>query len=292
MSKTFLSQESLALPPSIPTNTASLSPASTASSISSNYTTSLTNSGEDYFSLKPKLSVSISRDISSIRSKKNGTNDPKPVLSSPLDYSTNSDMDEEDEFDDDASLDLMDRHRLELESDYSPSTPYIDTPTATIDKSILSRSPENESIDISLIIKKNLSNFTSYNFLIVDDNLINIKILEKVLMKLYPNCNIKKLVDPTKVAGIVQSHQFDVVFLDIEMPQITGVELSKDMRRQSKFDSVGIIAVTSRSLPEDLSVYNSVGIDYTFSKPLTYNYDYMMDRIDGVIQTRSSARAF
>lgn len=264
-------------------------PSSTASSTHSNYTTQ--HSNQDYFSIKPKLKVSISNEISSTRSSE--IIPGNPLLFSPLDC-TNSEMDEEDDFEDDEddeNLGLINplHHKSSHGQilDYSPLTPFTEPPSASLSKpSFTSHSPVSENIDINLVIRRKSANPATYNFLIVDDNIINIKILERILFKLYPNCNIKKLQDPTKVANAIKTHKFDVVFLDIEMPEITGVDISREMRQQPVFNLVGIIAVTTRTMAHDLLVYETVGIDYTFAKPLTYNYDFVMDRIDEVIRNR------
>mmetsp|Transcript_1195 Transcript_1195/g.1200 ORF Transcript_1195/g.1200 Transcript_1195/m.1200 type:complete len:243 (+) Transcript_1195:79-807(+) len=127
----------------------------------------------------------------------------------------------------------------------------------------------------------------AYKFLLVDDNFINLKILERILLKLYPNCTIVKTQDSTKIMTLLHSQAFDVAFLDIEMPVFTGIELAKMIRMEETLNLVGIIAVTTKSLPSDRIIYEKAGIDYTFAKPLNYSFDHIISCIDKVIKSRT-----
>lgn len=140
--------------------------------------------------------------------------------------------------------------------------------------------------DLGLIINDNQPNRTLYSFLLVDDNAVNLKILERVLHKIFPLAEIECMSDSTKVMDVVASRTFDVVFLDIEMPVVDGVEITKKMRASERYNSWGVVAVTTRVEVDDLLQYESIGIDHTFLKPLSYNYDWLMDVITGVIRKR------
>ncbi|CAG91068.2 DEHA2G23386p [Debaryomyces hansenii CBS767] len=134
--------------------------------------------------------------------------------------------------------------------------------------------------------KKFTPNTNPYNFLLVDDNFINLKILERVLLKLYPNCTIVKTQDSTKIMALLHSQTFDVAFLDIEMPGLTGIELAKMIRMEDKLNQVGIIAVTTKSLPCDKIIYEQAGIDHTFAKPLNYSFDHIITCIEKVLRAK------
>ena len=86
--------------------------------------------------------------------------------------------------------------------------------------------------------------------------------------------------------GLLRSQTFDVAFLDIEMPGFTGIELAKMIRMEEKLNKVGIIAVTTKSLPSDKIVYEKAGIDHTFAKPLNYSFDYIISCIDKVLREK------
>ncbi|ODV80088.1 CheY-like protein [Suhomyces tanzawaensis NRRL Y-17324] len=135
---------------------------------------------------------------------------------------------------------------------------------------------------------KRAPNTVAYSFLLVDDNAINLRILERVLNRMYPNSHITKIQDLTKVQPVIAHQAFDMVFLDIEMPCITGVDLARHMRSQRKYDSWGIVAVTTRNTASDVAIYKSAGIDFTFPKPLATTHDHMMDTINYILRARKA----
>lgn len=133
-----------------------------------------------------------------------------------------------------------------------------------------------------------IPNYGKLRFLIVDDNLINLKILYKILSKIFPNAQIVKLTNSSTVMKLLETERFDLVFLDIEMPPISGIEISKRIRSHQRFNKLGIIAVTTRSNEKDLRLYKKIGIDYTFRKPLNYGLTIVLNHIELVINHRKN----
>mgnify|MGYP001070003757 CR=1 FL=1 len=126
-----------------------------------------------------------------------------------------------------------------------------------------------------------------YVFLIVDDNIINVRILEKILTKLFSKCQIITTVDSTKVSQLLLHYKFDLIFLDIEMPIISGIEIATFIRNHHLLNSLAIIAVTSRSDDEDLLLYNKIGIDFTLKKPLCYLHTWLFSTILSILRKYS-----
>lgn len=133
-----------------------------------------------------------------------------------------------------------------------------------------------------------IPNYNSYKFLIVDDNLINLKILYKILSKLFPNSLIVKLSNSSTILKLIEQETFDLVFLDIEMPPISGVEIAKRIRSIKKHNKLGLIAVTTKSGEKDMKVYKKVGIDFTFKKPMNNNLNLILNNIEIILNFRKS----
>ncbi|WEJ96617.1 sensitivity to red-light reduced protein [Yamadazyma tenuis] len=133
-------------------------------------------------------------------------------------------------------------------------------------------------------------NYTAYKFLIVDDNLINLKILYKILNKLFPKALIVKLNNSSTVLKLVEQEKFDLIFLDIEMPPINGIEISKRIRSTKKFNRMGLIAVTTRSTEKDMKIYKKIGIDFTFKKPLNCNLNLILNNIEIILNFRKNKK--
>ena len=65
------------------------------------------------------------------------------------------------------------------------------------------------------------------NILIVDDRRMIVSDLTDELYKLYPDAKCTGTTDPLSVVQLCAQNDFDVVFLDIEMPEIDGISLAK-----------------------------------------------------------------
>lgn len=124
---------------------------------------------------------------------------------------------------------------------------------------------------------------TPYNFLVVDDNEINLRILSRMLRKLYPRATVRTVqhsaaVETTEAALL----HFDIIFLDIEMPYVTGTDIAARVRCLKELDHVALVAVTTRCSDLDLKLYRQVGFDYTIAKPLE-NHNYIQHKVEQVL---------
>lgn len=71
---------------------------------------------------------------------------------------------------------------------------------------------------------------TNLDIIVVDDNEVAQKQLISMLSTI-ENCNIvETFTNPLKAIEFVKSNSCDVVFLDIEMPELSGIELVQSMR--------------------------------------------------------------
>lgn len=281
---------------------------------------SLTNSWHstsDYFSIKPQLSLDIAQDLHSTKSS-HSRHSGKDI---------DADDEKEEHVDDDAEsvdisdvMETFDHISLQEEDDvyYSPITPFDSSVIPSKSNSLIRRSSllrpstqdiqQVESIIESIETKEQLQaaikpvsttpsskfnlslpNLHPYKFLIVDDNVINLKILNRILLKLYPKASIVQVLDSTLVEEIVFKQSFDSIFIDIEMPEVTGLDIAQVVRNDSQFDTTSLIAVTTRNTPQDLQLFKQVGIDYTFGKPLNYKLDFMEETIDGILAQRKAS---
>jgi CheY-like chemotaxis protein len=90
---------------------------------------------------------------------------------------------------------------------------------------------------------------TPYDCIIIDDNVYAINGLKKFI-DLMPNVSVREsFTDPlTALLELEGSDPIDLLFMDIDMPHITGIELSKTLRKKTKkliFTTAYIGAITS-----------------------------------------------
>ncbi|AOW31277.1 hypothetical protein I503_05977 [Candida albicans SC5314] len=249
----------------------------------------------DYFSIKPKLSLDINSQSDSNSTQSNNNEDTHSEQSDYNSYTHNQYYDSDDDEDDfdirDQLLDPFDKITLSNcnEEYYSPLTPF-DGQTTSPQDSIISSKSSNKSTTVvpSPQFQLTLPKLTTYSFLIVDDNIINLKILNRILLKLFPKCHIVQIQDSKLVKDLLHKQSFDSIFIDIEMPDVNGIDIAQFVRQDTKFDNMGMVAVTTRNSTQDLELFKQCGIDFTFHKPLNYSLDFMANSIDDIIITRKN----
>ena len=105
------------------------------------------------------------------------------------------------------------------------------------------------------------------NILIVDDRPENLLALESLLEN--PSLNILKANSGNEALGLVLQHDFALVLLDVQMPEMDGFETAELMRSSQKTKHIPIIFVTAISKEQQhiFKGYEAGAVDYLF-KPL------------------------
>jgi len=105
------------------------------------------------------------------------------------------------------------------------------------------------------------------NVLIVDDRPENLLALESLLEN--PSLNIMKAYSGNEALGLVLQHDFALVLLDVQMPEMDGFETAELMRSSQRTRHIPIIFVTAISKEQQhiFKGYEAGAVDYLF-KPL------------------------
>lgn len=101
--------------------------------------------------------------------------------------------------------------------------------------------------------------------LIIDDNAKNASVLARMLSNEgMPSAQVLNpaLLDST----LKQSDHFDVVFLDLEMPDIDGYQVLEQLRSDSRFQAIPIVAYTVHV--SEIHAAHEQGFDGFLGKPL------------------------
>ena len=69
---------------------------------------------------------------------------------------------------------------------------------------------------------------------------------------------------------------FDLILLDIDMPDISGIEVADQIRNVHKDHNTAIVAVTTSMKPEQQRTYEQVGMDGAVGKPIDLS---VLDRV-------------
>lgn len=106
---------------------------------------------------------------------------------------------------------------------------------------------------------------TKKNILIVEDNLSNMRLAKLLLSKC--DYHIETAVDAESALTLLETYQPDLILMDIQLPGMDGLELTKQLKKDPKTKKVRIIAVTAYAMQCDREKAMEAGCDGYISKP-------------------------
>ena len=85
--------------------------------------------------------------------------------------------------------------------------------------------------------------------LLVEDSII----IRTQMQRLLKGAGYNVTVAENGLLGLqqVQAQEFDIVLSDVEMPQMTGLEMTRSIRQDSKYDLLPIVLITTLASSED-----------------------------------------
>jgi PAS domain S-box-containing protein len=103
--------------------------------------------------------------------------------------------------------------------------------------------------------------------LVVDDNPVNQKVAAKMLEKL--GCRVDIAGNGMEALAAVCRHQYPLVFMDCQMPELDGFETTRLIRSQEKpGEHLPVIAMTANAMEGDRESCLTAGMDDFISKPI------------------------
>ena len=109
--------------------------------------------------------------------------------------------------------------------------------------------------------------FTGKRLLVVDDNLLNIKVLKKAVKSM--NFEVEECYNGKEALAKVElNNNYDVILLDIRMPVMDGEEAIKYLKSMPNFKSP-VIALTADAIAGAKERYVKMGFDDYLSKPFS-----------------------
>ena len=104
--------------------------------------------------------------------------------------------------------------------------------------------------------------------LVVDDHDINRRAIQLILQPL--GCDISTAADGMAALKICENTGFDLIFMDVRMPELDGRETTRRIRAGDGPNAgVPIIAVTADTSPDDIAACTDAGMTYFVPKPIT-----------------------
>ncbi len=126
-------------------------------------------------------------------------------------------------------------------------------------------------IDEDEILKKNVRIHNYFEnkvprILLVDDNLVNRQVAGEILKK--SGCEVDLAVNGQDSIDKAKENDYDVIFMDIQMPDMDGITATRKIKALGKKSLAPIVAMTAYSMKEDKERFIKSGLDDYISKPI------------------------
>lgn len=107
------------------------------------------------------------------------------------------------------------------------------------------------------------------NILVVDDEEYNRMLFSTIFNRW--KIRYDEAADGLKALELIKTNQYDLVFMDIRMPSLNGIETSKYLRDELKIgkDVLPVIGISATHTGEDIQEYLRSGINTFLPKPFT-----------------------
>jgi len=102
--------------------------------------------------------------------------------------------------------------------------------------------------------------------LIVEDNPQNMRLIEMVLRA--KGYTLLKATDGEEALDVAFKELPDLILMDIQLPKLSGLEVTKKLRETPAFSHIPVIAITAYAMKGDKEGVIEAGCDAYVSKPI------------------------
>ncbi len=107
----------------------------------------------------------------------------------------------------------------------------------------------------------------SKTVLIVEDNELNMKLFDDLLSA--HGYEIVKTQDGRDAVDLVKQHMPDLIIMDIQLPEISGIEVTKEIKSNDNLKHIPVIAVTAFAMKGDEEKIKASGCEDYIAKPIS-----------------------
>ncbi len=109
---------------------------------------------------------------------------------------------------------------------------------------------------------------TRLRVLLAEDNLVNQKVARRMLEKEHHSVTV--LGNGIQVLEVLQDQSFDLILMDIQMPEMDGMQTTALIRQKERHSAahIPIVALTAHAMSEDRDRFMAAGMDGYLTKPL------------------------
>jgi len=108
------------------------------------------------------------------------------------------------------------------------------------------------------------------SILVAEDNEVNMMLVKAMLSRMLPDVEVLGAVNGAQALSMYQEHRPDLILMDVQMPELSGVEATiriRELERESE-SHTPIIALTAGALKEEQANCIAAGMDVFLTKPI------------------------
>ena len=160
-------------------------------------------------------------------------------------------------------LDMM-GGKISFESEYQRGTTFI----VELEQEIVDKTKINDlsSYKAKKKIVDEYFDGSEYEILLVDDNLLNLKVAEK-LLKPY-KFNITSVRSGLECLNYTKNKKFDLILLDHMMPEMDGIHTLYNLKKRARGFDTPVVVLTANVIEGSKEMYLSEGFCDYLSKPI------------------------
>lgn len=102
--------------------------------------------------------------------------------------------------------------------------------------------------------------------LVVDDNDLNLKLMTYLLAT--EDCEVHTAVDAEQARRALSALKPDLMLLDLQLPDMDGLQLTRLLREDPDTAGLRIVAVTAYAMKGDEERAKAAGVDHYVTKPI------------------------
>jgi two-component system, cell cycle response regulator DivK len=106
--------------------------------------------------------------------------------------------------------------------------------------------------------------------LVVEDNELNMKLFHDLLEA--SGYNILQTRNGLEAIDIARAHRPDLILMDIQLPEVSGLEVTKWIKEDDDLRAIPVIAVTAFAMKGDEERIREGGCEAYISKPISVSH--------------------
>jgi two-component system cell cycle response regulator DivK len=116
-------------------------------------------------------------------------------------------------------------------------------------------------------VAKETLNGAAKTVLVVEDNELNMKLFHDLLEA--HGYNILQTKDGMEALRLAREHRPDLILMDIQLPEVSGLEVTKWIKEDENLKSIPVIAVTAFAMKGDEEKIREGGCEAYIAKPIS-----------------------